>query len=104
MKIAYITTYDASDLHNWSGPGYNIARAFTEENAEMEFIGNLDVRFNKFIRAKKLLYNKPLGQRYQYQRDPFVAKSYAIPIKARLNPSANCTFSRRSSPIARPRA
>src|SRR5260221_2280244 len=101
MKIAYVTTYDASDLHNWSGTGYNIARVFTEENAEMEFIGNLDVRFNKFIRAKKLFYNKALGQRYQYQREPFVAKSYANQIKARVNPSAHCIFSPGSVPIAR---
>ena len=101
MKIAYVTTYDAADVHNWSGTGYNIAKVFQDQKAEMDFIGNLNVPHYKITRIKKMFYDKALGQQYQYQREPFVAKSYADQIRARLSASANCVFSPGSTPIAR---
>ena len=102
MKIAYVTTYDAAEVHNWSGTGYNIAKVFQDQKAELDFIGNLDVPYNNIItRIKKIFYNKALGQQYQYQREPFVAESYAEQIRARLSASANCVFSPGSTAIAR---
>ena len=68
MKIAYVTTYDASDVHGWSGLGFHLANALKKERAEMDFIGNLNIRHDRLTRIKKLFYSKALGQRYQYQR------------------------------------
>ncbi|HXO74717.1 MAG TPA: glycosyltransferase family 4 protein, partial [Puia sp.] len=48
-----------------------------------------------------LFYNKVLGQRYQHQREPWVAKSFADQVSSRLSASANCILSPGSVPIAR---
>jgi glycosyltransferase involved in cell wall biosynthesis len=102
MKIAYVTTYDASDLHNWSGTGYNIARVLKEQKeVEVDFIGNLSVQFDKLTRIKRLIYQKAFGKRYQSQREPFVARGYADQISARLAPKVDCIFSPGSVPLAR---
>jgi len=104
MKIAYVTTYDASDVHGWSGLGFYLAKALQKEKAEMEFIGDLNIRHDKITRIKKLFYSKALGQRYQYQREPWVATGYADQIESRLSPSVNCIVSPGSIPIARIRS
>ncbi|MBS1606941.1 MAG: glycosyltransferase family 4 protein [Bacteroidetes bacterium] len=104
MKIAFVTTYDASDVHGWSGLGFHLAKALQTEKADMEFIGNLNVRHDRITRMKKLFYSKALGQRYQYQREPWVAEGYAEQIASRLSPSANCIVSPGSVPIARIRS
>lgn len=101
MKIAYVTTYDASDLHNWSGLGYNIARVLKEEKAEVDFIGNLSVQYDKLTKIKRLIYQKAFGKRYQSQREPFVANGYADQISARLSPKVDCILSPGSVAIAR---
>ena len=101
MKIAYVTTYDARDVHNWSGTGYNLAHSLMEEKAEMDFIGNLHFPFEKLTKIKRLLYRKVLGQRYQHQREPWVAKSFADQVSSRLSPSVNCILSPGAVAIAR---
>ncbi|HTI90822.1 MAG TPA: glycosyltransferase family 4 protein [Puia sp.] len=101
MKIAYVTTYDARDVHNWSGTGYNLAHSLMQEDAEMDFIGNLHSPFEKLTKIKRLFYNKVLGKRYQHQRDPWVAKSFADQVSSRLSASANCILSPGSVAIAR---
>ena len=40
MKITYVTTYYALDVHNWSGLGFNIARTLARRQAELEYIGD----------------------------------------------------------------
>jgi len=104
MKIAYVTTYDASDVHGWSGLGFHLANALKKERAEMDFIGNLNIRHDRLTRIKKLFYSKALGQRYQYQREPWVAEGYADQIESRLDPSIDCIVSPGSIPIARIRS
>ena len=59
---------------------------------------------DKLTRIKKLFYSKALGQRYQYQREPWVAAGYADQIESRLSPSVNCILSPGSIPIARIRS
>jgi glycosyltransferase involved in cell wall biosynthesis len=38
MKIAYVTTYDATNVHNWSGLGYFIARTLEEQGSSLQHI------------------------------------------------------------------
>jgi len=99
MKISYITTYNALDVHNWSGLGYNLAKTLTDQNAELEYIGNLTMKNDKLLKLKRLLYRK-LGQRYLIDRSFSVAKGYADQVAKRISSSSDCIFSPGSVPIA----
>ena len=44
LKIAYITTYDATDVNNWSGLGYYIAKTLEKHVGDIEYVGNLNYR------------------------------------------------------------
>jgi glycosyltransferase involved in cell wall biosynthesis len=85
LKIAYVTTYDASDVHRWSGLGYFIAKAIENSLGSLDFIGNLETkRFFEYELKRiggKLLFNK----RYETNIAPRVAKHYAKQIEQRLN-------------------
>lgn len=84
LKIAYISVYDANDVHNWSGLGYYIAKALEKNVGELDYIGNLTTK--KFLEyeikrvANKLLFNK----RYDSNITPKVVKSYAEEITRQL--------------------
>ena len=41
MRIAYTTTFDARDVHNWSGTPYHMAHAFSTEGTGVDYIGSL---------------------------------------------------------------
>jgi len=36
LRLAYITEYDADDVHNWSGLGYFIARALEQQGFHVD--------------------------------------------------------------------
>lgn len=84
LKIAYISVYDANDVHNWSGLGYYIAKTLEKNVGELDYIGNLTTK--KFLEyeikrvANKLLFNK----RYDSNITPKVVKSYAEEITRQL--------------------
>lgn len=84
LKIAYISVYDANDVHNWSGLGYYIAKALEKNVGELDYIGNLTTKkfFEYEIKrvANKLLFNK----RYDSNITPKVVKSYAEEITRQL--------------------
>lgn len=85
LKIAYVTTYDATDVHKWSGLGYFIAKALEKNLGDVDYIGNLETK--KFFEYKikrvfsKLIYNK----RYETNITPKVAKHYAAQIEKKMN-------------------
>ncbi len=85
LKIAYVTTYDAADVHKWSGLGYFIAKAIENNLGPLHYIGNLETKrfFDYELKriGSKLLFNK----RYETNIAPKVAKHYADQIEQRLN-------------------
>lgn len=88
MKISYISLYNASDIHNWSGLGYYMSKALKDEGAELDYIGNLNVEVPKIIKAKKLMY-KVFKKKFLYEKTltyvhEFAKKSYPL-IKADSN-------------------
>ena len=36
MKIAYVTTYNSSDIHSWSGTGYYMFQTLKDTGYEIE--------------------------------------------------------------------
>lgn len=85
LKIAYVSVYDSTDVHNWSGLGYFIAKAIENSLGSLDYIGNLETKIFFEYELKrigsKLLFNK----RYETNIAPRVAKHYANQIEQRLN-------------------
>ncbi len=70
LKIAYVSIYDSTDVHNWSGLGYYIAKALEKHVGDIDFIGNLKTkRFMdyEFKRAASKIF---LGKQFVYDVTP----------------------------------
>ena len=46
MKIAYVTTYNATDIKNWSGIGYYMAKSLREQSILLEYVGPLKEKYS----------------------------------------------------------
>jgi hypothetical protein len=100
MTVAYVTTYDSSDVRAWSGLGYHIARCLNLAGITAERIGPLDRRVRLPARLRHL-EAKLQRRRYPLDRDPDVAEAYSAQVARRLE-SAECdlVFSPGTIPIA----
>jgi len=100
MKIAYLTTYDATNVKNWSGLGTYIAQSLKDESTSIDYIGSLQEEVNPLIKIKKGLYQKLLKKSYLSERDPHTLKNYARQFNARLSSGLDVVFSPSTMPIA----
>jgi glycosyltransferase involved in cell wall biosynthesis len=105
MKIAYVTTYDARDIKNWSGTGYYIARSLENQSIILEYIGSLTEKHSFPLKVKQLLSNylsrKLLIKRYLRDRDPLIVKNYALQVSSKLSQlDSDILFSIGTTPIA----
>lgn len=101
MIIAYVTTYDAKDIENWSGLGYHIAKALEDENNDIIYIGGLKTKCPKFISIKEKIYRRVFGLKYLYDREPCVLRNYARQINNLLKTmEVDIVFSPGTIPIA----
>jgi len=83
LKIAYVTTYNALDVNNWSGLGYYIAKTVEKYLGELTYIG--DLRPKRFIRhIIKRGYNKFIGKVYDKTRSELIGKEYAYLVEKEL--------------------
>src|SRR5262245_32332801 len=85
MKVAYVTTYDASDIGNWSGIGYFMAKALEEQSIEIVRVGPLMTRPTCLMKAKRHFYQKFATKNYHEDREPVLLLSYANQVAERLN-------------------
>lgn len=83
MRVAYVSVYDARDLHNWSGTGTYIAQALERQDVPLEYVGSLREPFPLVYKAKQLLY-RTLQQRHLRDREPGVLRAYARQAARRL--------------------
>jgi len=104
MKITYATTYDASDVSNWSGSGHFVAQALQNQGFELDFIGPLPRPLSLWpmFKAKGFVYNRVLKTRYHANHDLSAARHYARLIDQRLRqtPDTELVFSPGTIPIA----
>ena len=100
MKISYITTYNALDLRNWSGLGYNIGKALTLHNADLEYIGVLPASFDSLTQFRRLAL-KGLGMLALGDRTPFIASSYAKCAEKKIPIDTDIVFSPGSIVLAK---
>ena len=83
MKVAYVTTYDSSDISVWSGLGYFIRKSLSLSGIEIECIDNLNDRW-KILGIKNILYKNLFSQTYQRIRNPKILKYYAKQVEQNL--------------------
>lgn len=84
MKLAYVTTYDASDVRSWSGTGYHIQGVLRDSGLGVVPIGGLTERYRRLTRVKKRLYGGVLSRRYHPNREPARLKAYARQVRRAL--------------------
>ncbi|CAG9169348.1 glycosyltransferase family 4 protein [Cupriavidus respiraculi] len=103
MKVAFLTTYDTSDPHAWSGSARYILRALRASNLETEVIDKLSAgrALTFYQRVKTVAYRRLLARTYQRERAPSVARRYAHHAERCLR-CADCdvVFSPGTLPIA----
>lgn len=88
MKIGYVTTYDATNVNSWSGTGYHMAEALSDEETPIELIGNLKEPFSLMFKAKQFFYKYGLGQRHLRDREPYILRSYGRQVSERVSNGA----------------
>jgi glycosyltransferase involved in cell wall biosynthesis len=101
LRVAYVTVYDATDVHAWSGAGSYILRALQGAGMEIDRIGNLREGDWQLSKIKKLYYSKLRGTNFLRDREPAILKSYAAQVERRIAPiNPDLIFSPGTVPIA----
>jgi len=83
MRIAYTTTFDARDVHNWSGTPHYMSKNFAEI-AEVNYIGSLERKLPPFFKAKQFFSKYLSGQRESPRFNTHVAQQYSLQVAAQL--------------------
>lgn len=100
MKVAYVTTYDSTDVQAYSGTGLFMYQALQRSGFEIVRIGNLRDTL-LWYRPKRLIYRMLLSQNYHRNREPILLRSYARQVSAALAQiEADVVFSPGTLPIA----
>jgi glycosyltransferase involved in cell wall biosynthesis len=101
MRIAYTTTFDAADVHNWSGTPYHMAKAFTENGAQVDYIGSLQRKLPPFFKIKQALSQYLSNQRESPRFNVVAAQHYSAQVAKQLAASsAEVVVSPLINPIA----
>ena len=84
MKIAYVTTYNSSDIHSWSGTGYYMFKTLEETGHHIEQVILGNIKYDFFFKIKTLLYML-ISKRYLKDRDPIYLSNYAKDLEEKLS-------------------
>lgn len=101
MKIAYTTTFDSRDVHNWSGTPFYMANAFEHDGNVVERIGNLKRRLPANFKIKQLWKKHICGQRESPRFNTVAAQYYSEQVANQLQHiNADVIISPLINPIA----
>ncbi|HLB43227.1 MAG TPA: glycosyltransferase family 4 protein [Gammaproteobacteria bacterium] len=101
MRIAFTTTFDAQDLHNWSGTPYYMSRAFMLEGVNVDYIGSLVRKLPPFFKVKQMWNKYVRNQRESPRFNTIAAQYYSSQVSERLkNISVDAIVSPLINPIA----
>lgn len=84
MRIAYTTTFDARDVHNWSGTPYHMSQALTQSGMEIEYIGSLARKVAPFSALRKFWYHSICNQRDSKRFNVYTAQKYSEQVAQQL--------------------
>lgn len=99
LKISYITTYDATNILNWSGLGYFIGKSLESQNAELDPIGGFKTSYYPDLIFKKLVH-KSQGRTFPINKNLKMVSNFARKVQSRIKPDSNLVFSPGSVPIS----
>ncbi|OGT42527.1 MAG: hypothetical protein A3F42_04965 [Gammaproteobacteria bacterium RIFCSPHIGHO2_12_FULL_37_34] len=84
MRVAFTTTFDAQDIHNWSGTPYYMSRAFMLEGVDINYIGPLARKLPPFFKAKQIWNKYVSNQRESPRFNTIAAKYYSKQVNDHL--------------------
>ncbi|MCF8342705.1 MAG: glycosyltransferase family 4 protein [Chitinophagaceae bacterium] len=99
MNVTYVTSYDISDLQNWSGTGFYISKSLIEAGVSVEYIDKLENIISNVSKFKRLAYSH-FGKKFDVFREPSILKNYARQVESRIKSDANILFSPGTLPLA----
>ena len=100
MKIAYVSSFDATDIKSYSGTGYYIPEKLKENGHQIQYIGNLSEKIGVPQKVKRKLYCLT-GKKYIIDRNPHVLKKWGNFITRQLNNDIDLILGYSSQPFAR---
>jgi glycosyltransferase involved in cell wall biosynthesis len=84
MRIGYTTTFDARDVHNWSGTPFYMSRALENANMKIDYLGSLSRKLPPFFKIKQIWSKYVCDQRESPRFNTTVAQHYSQQIAKRL--------------------
>lgn len=101
MRVAYTTTFDATDVHNWSGTPFHMSHALQQAGMEMDYIGNLKRKLPPLFKLKQGFNKIVADQRISPRFNITAAKYYSQQVSEQLkNHQADVIVSPLINPIA----
>lgn len=101
MKIGYVSTYDSSQIGNWSGTGFHIRKTLESHVGVVYPINCYDNTFTWSLKACTFLSRSFMGCNFLRDREPFLLKRYAKKVQKALQGSdVDIVFSPGTIPIA----
>ena len=101
MRIAYATTFDANDIHNWSGTPYHMSHALAEQGIGVDYIGSLKRKLPLFFKLKQTVNKYLCDQRESPRFNTTAAQYYSLQVKNQLSDlSVDAVVSPLINPIA----
>ena len=101
MRIAYATTFDAQDVHNWSGTPYHMSKALQAAGMDVNYIGSLSRKLPPFFKAKQVWNKYIAGTRESPRFNVTAATHYSRQVASQLNNmSVDAVISPLTNPIA----
>lgn len=98
MRVAYVTTYDARNILNWSGLGTFIARALIYAGIELDYVDVGPIPFG--ARAAAELLSRAIRRNIALDREPYFARRWSSAASAAFRPGTDVAFSPGSIPLA----
>lgn len=101
MRIAYTSTFDSRDVHNWSGTPYHMSHALANAGMEVEYVGNLKRKLPPFFKLKQAFKKFICDQRESPRFNVYAAKHYSLQAAKQLEAlSVDAIVSPLINPIA----
>jgi len=84
VKIAYTTTFDATDVHNWSGTPFHMSHALADAQMDVNYIGSLERKLPPFFKIRQTWSKLAADQRESPRFNIVAAKHYSEQVARKL--------------------
>ncbi len=85
MKLGFATTFDSTDVANWSGTPFYMAKGFQQLGIAVEYMGNLKRQLPPLFKLKQFWKSLAAGQRESPRFNIHAARFYSAQVAKQLN-------------------